>query len=155
MTDYEPPVWRVLTACLVAPLVPVAVFAALAIGALSPVVDAIASLYVSASFVYPAIFVVGPALYFLMRRRVKLRLLTIAAIGGIIGAAPWILFALLSPDPISVDGGATSVNGGRPLEDWIAILRAAIPCFIFGAIGGAAFWFLAVFQWKRQPAPSP
>ncbi len=103
---------------------------------------------------YPITILFGVPAYLVLKRRVRLKFLTICLVGGVIAAAPWLLLTLFTnPDYAMIGDRVTVQNGHKTWFGWIEILRFLGECFIFGAIGGAVFWALAIFKWRPPQAP--
>lgn len=145
-----PPVWRIIPAFILAPAVPAFLHAS---GTLydgipngSYLKTATATLIVGG---YLPALLVGLPLLLVLKGRVRPSFLTVTACGGLISSAPWALLALLiRPDGASMGGHQTVIDGQYTLWGWIELGRWAGEQFLLGAIGGAAFWLIAVAGWR-------
>ncbi|MFZ5718929.1 MAG: hypothetical protein ACOY5Y_05605 [Pseudomonadota bacterium] len=102
---------------------------------------------------YPAALVLGVPVFLLLRGRLAPRLIYAVVAGGLVAAAPWTISLL--PDEAahyaSVDGRATVVRGVRTAWGWIVSLQFLAMTFALGALGGAAFWWIAAWKPRREP----
>jgi hypothetical protein len=142
-----PPAWRIVLAFLLAPLAPAFLFA------LQTLFDGLPNgsyLKTAMTFAmvggYPAVILFGLPLFFVLRNRVRPRLWVITLAGGAVAAMPWLLLVLLAPRPDQAQiGSHITVLDGRPtLWGWIESVAMVGQVFGLGAIGGVAFWLVAV-----------
>ncbi|WP_300579222.1 hypothetical protein [Phenylobacterium sp.] len=106
---------------------------------------------------YPTALVFGAPAYFLLRNRVKPRLVSVALMGGLVAAAPWILLAIFGPAPDFASSGSrvTVENGSATLWGWIGTFRLVSGVFVLGLIGGLTFWLVALGLPGRKRHGSP
>ncbi|HTO80976.1 MAG TPA: hypothetical protein VMQ73_02025 [Methylomirabilota bacterium] len=97
---------------------------------------------------YPATMLLGIPAYFLLRPRLRPRLITIALCGGIIAAVPWLVVGLLLPNPsyADIDGCRTVVAGHTTWCGYWEDLKFIAFVFGLGTIGGVVFWICAVWR---------
>jgi hypothetical protein len=100
---------------------------------------------------YPATVLLGLPAYFLLRRRLSPKLVTVALVGGLIAAAPWPVLMLLSPNPHDAwIGSCQTVMDGR--TTWCGYLEGmkfVALVFCLGVIGGITFWICAIWRDAR------
>lgn len=152
----QPASWRVVLAFLLAPLVPSVLFATDTLWdglQNGPYLGKVA--LIAAIGAYPATLLFGVPIYFLLRKHLWPSLITSSAIGAGVAAAPWALLMLFLPNPNSaISGDHVTVLAGE-LTWWGVLhrLKLVAECLTLGAIGGAAFWTIAVWGDRRLPGP--
>jgi hypothetical protein len=98
---------------------------------------------------YGAVALIGVPVFFLLRWRVRPRLATLAAAGGLIALVPW--FVVVPPfgtSPASyaaVGDCVTVIDGARTWCGHLLNLKLAAFMFALGALGGLTFWLAAVW----------
>ena len=115
----RPNPWRVVLGFVLAPLLAAGLFCILT-------GDIDFRLFKLAMFVgaYPATIVFGVPAYFLLRGRVRPRLVTLAAVGGVISIIPWlIIFMMPGADYAEVGNCVTVVNGRTTLCGYFENLK--------------------------------
>ncbi|WP_435199184.1 hypothetical protein [Qipengyuania sp. 902] len=87
-------------------------------------------------------FVLGLPLYLAARSAGKVKLMTAALAGFVVGAAIPAFLVLIGPaaDSASVGGTATVVGGTYTVAGWLNNLGMVLAFGAAGAIGGAVFW---------------
>src|SRR5690242_2779626 len=123
----EPPIWRIVTAFLIAPGA-----AAFLMAILMPAYDGInapferiwRSAVAFALFgAYPTTLLVGLPAFFLLRKRLAPKLINCSLAGAVVAALPWLILSLLGrPDTASIDGKATIAEGSYTAYGWITNL---------------------------------
>lgn len=153
--SHQQPHWRrVLIAFLVAPLVPSAAAATVTL------VDGLENggylqwlVLIVLVGGYPSALILGLPGFLILRSRLGLRFIHVTIAGGIIAAVPWLLLGLFGPNPeMATSGEHVSVVGGaKTIFGWLEWMRLVSVTFLLGLVGGAAFWFVAMW---RPPSSS-
>ena len=155
----RPKLWRLVLGFLLAPLVPAAAWA-FALSGLSfdwtSIMGAAAFLYFVAVPAYATAALIGVPVYLLLRRRLRPRLATVAALGGLIALAPWLVLYLVS-GPLPVDYARigsciTVVDGVRTWCGYLEYVKLFGFLFLLGALGGLTFWLAAIWRDDRLNA---
>jgi hypothetical protein len=139
--EAQPKPWRVLLAFALAPLAAAFLFSLIEGGKLWDV--AVLGAYA------PAI-VLGVPAYFLLRRRLRPRLVTLVLASGIIAAAPWALLSFFSQADQATVGNCVAVVDGK--TTWCGFLHTLLwlgQIFAYGAFGGLVFWICAAWKPRR------
>jgi hypothetical protein len=91
---------------------------------------------------YPLTAILGVPAFFLLRRTFAPTLLRCMLAGACIVGLPVIIVSLLAvPESASVDGRATVVEGSQTLLGLIVTLTVSGQMALYGAFGGAVFWW--------------
>lgn len=130
--------YRVLTAFLVAPLLPILAYVAFAGSGdlrLFPLALVIGG--------YVPALLVGLPVFAVARRRLKVSPLNCALAGAFVAALPWtlLLFAPLAGEA-SIDGGDTIIDGRLTWFGVTENLHFLAPIVVLGALGGGIFWLI-------------
>ena len=81
---------------------------------------------------YPVALALGLPAYFLLRNRVKARLITATLVGGLIAGLPWLILCTL-----------LIINSSGP-PGWAELMyETTIPAFGCGCVSGSVFWLIA------------
>jgi len=144
-----PPPWRVAAAFILVPAL-AALLVAIAIplyAGLPNMAERVwrSALVYSLFCAYPPALLFGVPAYFMLRRQFKLRLVNCAIVGGAITALPWAFLSIVStPDQASIDNRPTVIDGSRTAYGWLTDVEFVGEIALFGAVGGAFFWVVAV-----------
>jgi hypothetical protein len=93
----------------------------------------------------------GLPAYFMLRRRLSPRLITVALAGGLIAAAPWSVLMPLLPNPSDAWIGSchTVIDGHTTWCGYLEGMKFVALVFGLGIIGGLAFWICAIWRDAR------
>ncbi len=100
---------------------------------------------------YPATVLLGAPAYFMLRQRLRPRLITVTLAGGLIAGAPWPALMLLSsnPDDAWIGSCHTVIDGWTTWCGYLEGMKFVALVFCLGAIGGIAFWVCAIWRDPR------
>ena len=140
----QPSVWRVLLAFAVAPLAAAILFT-LVEG------DSMRMLGSTAIIgAYGPAIIFGVPAYFLLRNRVRMRLVASIIVGGLIAALPWFLLTLQpGPDQATLGDCVAVIDGKTTLCGFFQTLLWLGQIALYGAFGGLVFWICAAWQPRR------
>lgn len=149
---------RIILAFLIAPLAPSALAATLTLFDGHPNGGYRQWFALFAFAAFPTALLLGAPAYFLLRNRLKPRLVYIVLTGGLIAVAPWMLLVIFGPAPEFASSGqrVTVEHGARTLWGWLEALGSISGIFALGLIGGFTFWLVALGLpgWKTNGPPS-
>jgi hypothetical protein len=145
----QPKLWRVALGFLMAPLAPAALWLLPGLWHGTPLAS-LRSLVMLVAMVggYPAVVLLGVPAYFLLRRRLRPRLITVALAGGLIAAAPWAAWLPLLPNPSDAWDSRCHrvIDGHTTLCGYVEDMQFIALVFGLGVIGGIAFWICAIWR---------
>jgi hypothetical protein len=145
----RPNPWRVALGFLLAPVFAAGLFAVLADGPDFGLF--LVSLFYGA---IPATILIGIPAYFVLRNRVRPRLITLAAGGGVVAIVPWVIILMLSVgDHAEVGDCVAVVNGRTTWCGYLDNLKFLGMIFGLGVFGGIVFWSCVVWGDLRLSAP--
>jgi hypothetical protein len=143
MADSEPKPegWRVGLAFVLAPLAAAIAFSLIEDG---PLWD------VALIGAYGPAIVLGVPVYFLLRNRIRMRLVASVIFGGVIAALPWFVLTLLpGADQATVGSCAAVIDGKTTWCGFTGTLWWLGQIALYGAFGGLVFWICAAWQPRR------
>jgi hypothetical protein len=131
-------IWRIVAAFLFAPLVAAVAMAAwFERGVLS-----FDEIYMISVFgAYPATLLLGLPTFFFLRKRARASPLNCALAGACVAAAPWLAIGLIFAFHSSLS------------REWINQMEFVLEVSAFGALGGCAFWLIALARVPRDAPP--
>lgn len=144
----QPKPWRVAFGFLMAPLVPAALWLLPGFWHGTLITSFGSQLILVTTYgPYPAVVLLGVPAYFLLRRRLRPRLLTLASAGGIIAVAPWaaMLPMLSNPSDGWIGSCHTVIGGQATLCGYLEGVKFMALVFGLGTIGGIVFWICAIW----------
>jgi hypothetical protein len=148
----QPKPWRVALGFLVAPLVPAALWLlpGLLYGATAASYGSFVIL-IAVYAAYPPTLLLGLPTYFVLRRWIRPRFMTILLVAGLIAAVPWSALLLMLPNPQDAWTGAchTVVDGRTTWCGYLEGMKFIGLVFGLGAIAGAVFWTCVVWRDAR------
>ena len=154
MPSFRPKPWRLMLGFLLVPLVS-------SIALTLPFATDLSSLAGSVLVVavvggYPAGLVLGIPAYVLLRRRLRPRAATMAAVGGSIAAAPWSVSSPLvwptSSEYERIGDCVTIIDGVRTWCGYLAEIKPLAIIFAFGVLGGLTFWLCVAWRGRTGDA---
>lgn len=150
-----PPVWRVVLAFAMTPLIAAAVLAVVQplYAGLPSLADRISrTTFVYAFFGgYPATVFLGIPAFLFLRNRVHLSALNCAATGALVAAIPWLALGLFSnPDYAYGNGHVTHENGAKTFWGWVDLATFTGQIAALGALAGVAFWLISASGLKQK-----
>lgn len=97
---------------------------------------------------YPATLIFGLPAFLILRSRLEPRFLYVTIAGGLVAAIPWLLLVLFgsNPDTAMIGEHVTVRDGMKTTWGWIEGLKLVGGVFLWGLVGGIAFWFAAVWR---------
>jgi hypothetical protein len=150
-----PPVWRIIAAFALTPLI-----AAAALAVVQPLYAGLpnlahriyrTTLAYALSGGYPATILLGIPAFLFLRNRVQLTALNCAVTGGVVAAIPWVLLGLFSnPDYAYSNGHVTHESGAKTLWGWVDLATFTGQIAAVGALAGVAFCLISTFGLQRQ-----
>jgi hypothetical protein len=148
----QPKPWRLALGFLVAPLVPAALWLMPGLWHGTSITSFGSQVMLVVIYgPYPATVLLGLPAYFMLRRRLSPRLITVALAGGLIAAAPWSMLMPLLPNPSDawIESCHTVIAGHTTWCGYLEGMKFVALVFGLGVIGGLAFWVCAIWRDAR------
>lgn len=146
-----PPLWRVVPAFVLAPAAPAFLYA------IQTLFDGLPNgSYMKTAMTFLVVggylptLLFGVPLLLALKGRVRPRLATVAVCGGLVAMMPWLFLSLFVPPGFgaSTGGHETIIDGRYTLWGILELGSLFGGLFLLGALGGAAFWLVAVAGWR-------
>lgn len=94
---------------------------------------------------YPPAALFGIPAYFALRRHFAPHITNCAIAGAVVASLPWAFLTLVNtPDQAIIDNRTTVINGSKTAFGWLMTAQLLGEIALFGALGGALFWAIAV-----------
>lgn len=143
------PHWRIIAAFVFAPLI-----AAFAFCVVFPAYAGLSDYWTRVFRTLPLVAVFGAYLptllfgipaYLIAVRHLRPSALSCVVVGAVVASIPWTLLGLTArPDAAYTNGRATVVDGTMTAYGWLEFGQTILTISLFGALGGLAFWVLAI-----------
>ena len=156
-TAASPPVWRIVSAFIVAPLIAATAMASFEPMVAGPTRSVSESIFESMMLyclfgAYPATILFGVPAFLCLRHRVRPTALNCSLAGAFVSAMPWLILILLQPNNSSgsVNGHVTVSWGHITLWGWTLYAEYISEIGAFGLLGGLAFWLIGAAGTKSE-----
>lgn len=98
----------------------------------------------------PPTLIFGIPAFLMLRKLVRLSLLSCATVGAVIAALPWFVIGLFPTGSAWTGGRATIINGQYTTYGWLELGESLLMISAAGAVGGAIFWAIAAAKLPKR-----